>query len=68
MNTWGEISVDEKRGIGYFPLGSPTHDMYGGDRKGANLFGDCILALDAAHRQAPVALPDSCITTCGTTT
>ena len=46
VNTWGEISVDEKRGIGYFPLGSPTHDMYGGDRKGANLFGDCILALD----------------------
>jgi quinoprotein glucose dehydrogenase len=46
VNTWGEISVDEKRGIGYFPLGSPTHDMYGGDRKGANLFGDCLLALD----------------------
>jgi quinoprotein glucose dehydrogenase len=46
VNTWGEISIDEKRGIGYFPLGSPTHDMYGGDRKGANLFGDCILALD----------------------
>ena len=46
VNTWGEISVDVKRGIGYFPLGSPTHDMYGGDRKGANLFGDCILALD----------------------
>jgi quinoprotein glucose dehydrogenase len=46
VNTWGEISIDEKRAIGYFPLGSPTHDMYGGDRKGANLFGDCILALD----------------------
>lgn len=46
VNTWGEISIDEKRGIGYFPLGSPTHDMYGGDRKGANLFGDCLLALD----------------------
>ena len=46
VNTWGEISVDEKRGIAYFPLGSPTHDMYGGDRKGANLFGDCLLALD----------------------
>jgi quinoprotein glucose dehydrogenase len=46
VNTWGEISVDTKRGIAYFPLGSPTHDMYGGDRKGAGLFGDCILALD----------------------
>jgi quinoprotein glucose dehydrogenase len=46
VNTWGEISIDEKRGIAYFPLGSPTHDMYGGDRKGAGLFGDCLLALD----------------------
>ena len=47
VNTWGEISIDEKRGIAYFPLGSPTHDMFGGDRKGANLFGNCLLALDA---------------------
>jgi quinoprotein glucose dehydrogenase len=46
-NTWGEITVDEKRGIAYFPLGSPTYDFYGGDRKGANLFSDCLLALDA---------------------
>src|SRR5258706_6472221 len=45
-NAWGEISIDEKRGIGYFPLGSPTFDLYGADRKGANLYGDCILALD----------------------
>jgi glucose dehydrogenase len=47
VNTWGEISIDDKRGIAYFPLGSPTHDMFGGDRKGANLFGNCLLALDA---------------------
>jgi quinoprotein glucose dehydrogenase len=47
VNAWGEISVDEKRGIVYFPLGSPTYDLYGADRKGAGLFGDCILALDA---------------------
>jgi len=47
VNTWGEISIDETRGIAYFPLGSPTHDMFGGDRKGANLFGNCLLALDA---------------------
>lgn len=46
-NAWGGISLDEKRGIAYFPLGSPTYDLYGADRKGANLFGDCILALDA---------------------
>ncbi len=47
VNTWGEISVDEKRGIAYFPLGSPTYDFYGADRPGNGLFGDCLLALDA---------------------
>jgi quinoprotein glucose dehydrogenase len=46
-NTWGEISVDDKRGIAYFPTGSPTYDYYGADRVGSNLFGNCLLALDA---------------------
>lgn len=46
-NTWGEFSIDTKRGIAYFPTGSPTYDFYGADRNGADLFSDCILALDA---------------------
>ena len=46
-NTWGEMSVDAQRGIAYFPTGSPTYDYYGADRIGANLFGNCLLALDA---------------------
>jgi quinoprotein glucose dehydrogenase len=46
-NTWGEITVDEKRGIAYFPTGSPTYDYYGADRIGSNLFGNSLLALDA---------------------
>ena len=46
-NTWGEITVDEKRGIAYFPTGSPTYDYYGADRIGSNLFGNCLVALDA---------------------
>jgi quinoprotein glucose dehydrogenase len=46
-NTWGEISVDVKRGIAYFPTGSPTYDYYGADRIGSNLFGNCLIALDA---------------------
>ena len=46
-NTWGEISIDEKRGIAYFPTGSPTYDFYGADRNGADLYSDCLLALDA---------------------
>ena len=47
VNCWGEISIDRKRGIAYFPLGSPTYDYYGADRVGSDLFSDCILALDA---------------------
>lgn len=46
VNTWGELTIDEKRGIGYFPVGAPTYDFWGGDRIGADLFGDCLLALD----------------------
>ncbi len=46
-NTWGELTVDTARGIAYFPTGSPTYDYYGADRKGSNLFANCLLALDA---------------------
>jgi quinoprotein glucose dehydrogenase len=46
-NNWGSMSVDEERGIVYIPTGSPTYDFYGGDRHGINLFGNCLLALDA---------------------
>jgi quinoprotein glucose dehydrogenase len=46
-NDWSELSVDEKRGIVYVPTASPKYNFYGADRKGANLFGDCLLALDA---------------------
>jgi quinoprotein glucose dehydrogenase len=45
-NDWGGMAIDEKRGIAYFPLGSPTYDFYGADRLGANLFSDSLLALD----------------------
>jgi quinoprotein glucose dehydrogenase len=46
-NTWGEISIDQKRGIAYFPIGSATYDFYGADRIGANLFAGCLMAIDA---------------------
>lgn len=46
-NDWGGMSLDVKRGIVYFPLGSPTYDLYGAARKGADLYGDTLLALDA---------------------
>jgi len=47
-NMWSIASVDTDRGIVYVPLTSPAYDYYGGDRKGANLFGDSLVALDAA--------------------
>ena len=47
-NNWSGMALDEKRGTVYFGTGSPSSDFYGGDRTGANLFSDCIMALDAA--------------------
>jgi quinoprotein glucose dehydrogenase len=47
VNAWGGLSLDEKRGIIYIPTASPKYNFYGGDRIGADLFGDCLLALDA---------------------
>ncbi len=46
-NVWGEMSIDEKRGILYAPTASAKYNFWGGDRTGANLFADCLLALDA---------------------
>src|SRR5690606_24127063 len=47
VNNWSGMVLDEKRGTVYLGTGSPSVDMYGGDREGANLFANCILALDA---------------------
>lgn len=47
-NNWSGFSLDEQRGILYVPTGSAAYDFYGGKRKGANLFANCLLALDAA--------------------
>src|SRR5687767_6349892 len=44
-NNWGGMSVDHKRGLVFISTGSPSFDYYGGDRKGSNLFGNCVLAL-----------------------
>src|SRR5688572_18331224 len=46
-NVWGEFSLDEKRGIVFAPTASAKYNFYGADRKGADLFADCLLALDA---------------------
>jgi quinoprotein glucose dehydrogenase len=46
-NAWGGVTIDAKRGWAFVATGSPTEDFYGGLRKGSNLFGNCVLALDA---------------------
>jgi quinoprotein glucose dehydrogenase len=47
-NCWAGMALDEKRGIVFVPTGSATYDFWGGYRKGANLFANCIIALDAS--------------------
>jgi len=57
VNVWSSMTVDVERGLLFLPLGSAAYDFYGGDRKGANLYANSIVALDAAtgrlrwHRQ-----------------
>ena len=46
-NNWMGMAIDQKRGIVYAPTGSAAFDFYGGNRKGDNLFANCLLALDA---------------------
>lgn len=47
-NVWSMMSVDEERGLVFLPVGSPAYDFYGGDRKGKNLYGNSLVALEAA--------------------
>ena len=47
-NCWGGMTLDSKRGIVFAGTGSPSYDHWGGNRVGQNLFGNCVLALDAA--------------------
>jgi quinoprotein glucose dehydrogenase len=45
---WAFYTIDTDRGIVYAPIGAPTSDYYGGDRKGSNLYANSVVALDAA--------------------
>ena len=46
-NVWSGFSMDEKKGVLFAGTGSAAYDFYGGNRKGSNLFANCLLALDA---------------------
>ena len=48
-NVWAPFSVDERRGLVYLPVSTPSNDWYGGARKGNNLFAESIVCLDAKN-------------------
>ena len=46
-NDWSGMALDVKRGIVYVPTASPKYNFDGANRPGKNLYGDCLLALNA---------------------
>lgn len=57
VNVWGQCASNEQEGVIYCPTGSASYDFYGGDRKGANLYANSVVALEGKtgklrwHRQ-----------------
>ncbi|MCB0686412.1 MAG: PQQ-binding-like beta-propeller repeat protein [Saprospiraceae bacterium] len=47
-NAWAGVSIDRRRGLVFAATGAPAFDFHGGERKGQNLFANCVIALDAA--------------------
>jgi quinoprotein glucose dehydrogenase len=41
---WGLINVDVARGMVFLATGNPADSFYGGDRKGTNLYANCVIA------------------------
>jgi quinoprotein glucose dehydrogenase len=47
-NVWvWYMTLDDKTGTLYMPVGGPSANYYGGDRPGNNLFGNSLVAVDA---------------------
>ncbi|MEP7106758.1 MAG: PQQ-binding-like beta-propeller repeat protein [Ferruginibacter sp.] len=46
-NNWTGMALDKMTGTLFIPLGSAAPDFYGANRKGANLFANCLLAINA---------------------
>jgi len=46
-NAWAQMSLDPESGYLYVPVGTPSNDYYGGDRKGDNLYAESLVCLDA---------------------
>ena len=46
-NVWAPMALDQARGILYLPTSTPSDDLYGGRRLGANLLAESVVAVDA---------------------
>jgi len=46
-NAWSGMALDSNRGVVYVPTASPKYNFYGANRKGSNLYGNCLLAINA---------------------
>ena len=46
-NAWAGVTVDPKLAMVFAATGSASFDFYGANRRGDNLFANCVLALDA---------------------
>ncbi|MEO7083346.1 MAG: PQQ-binding-like beta-propeller repeat protein [Gemmatimonadaceae bacterium] len=46
-NVWAPFSVDDRRGLIYLPVSTPSNDWYGGARIGNDLFAESIVCIEA---------------------
>ena len=47
-NAWAPMSADTELGYAYLPLSAPTHDYYGGERPGDNLFSGSLVCVECS--------------------
>lgn len=47
-NAWSGLSIESRRGMVFASTGTPAFDFHGDERMGQNLFGNSVIALNAA--------------------
>ena len=48
VNVWGGLCVDDENGLVFFSTGQPKNDFYRPNNSGPQLYGNSVVALDAA--------------------
>ncbi|WP_207423572.1 outer membrane protein assembly factor BamB family protein [Desertivirga brevis] len=51
VNSWSGITLDKENKMVFFCTGQPKDDFYRSDNQGAQLYGNCVVALDAESGQ-----------------